>query len=58
MELDLSPEELGLLRRLLDAELSEIRVEVRHTGELGVKEILKHNEDLLRGVLAKLREAE
>jgi hypothetical protein len=54
MDLDLTIEEVELLHRLLDAELAELRVEVRHTRESQVKDILKHNEDLLRDVLSKL----
>jgi hypothetical protein len=55
MELDITLEEVDLLRRILDAALSELRVEVRHTRESTVKELLKHNEDLVRDVLGKLQ---
>ena len=57
MELDLKSEEIEALRQILSAALGELRVEVRHTREATVKDLLKHNEELLRNILGQLERA-
>ena len=51
----LSPEEQKLMRRMLESALGETRVEVHRTHfSPDYREELKHEEQLLRSLLAKM----
>ena len=54
MDITLTEEEMDLLRRILDAELGDLRKEVRHTHDSEFRNHLKHKENVLRGILSKM----
>ncbi len=54
MTITLTEEEMDLLKRILDAELGELREEVHHTRDSEFKDHLKHKENVLRAVLSKM----
>ncbi len=55
MNLELTIEERDELCRVLESDLSEMRVETRRTERQDLRETLHHEQALLRGVLARLR---
>ena len=55
MQLQLHDRERDLLIQLLDYALGEMRVEVRRTSTPDFHDRLKADEELLKGVIAKLR---
>jgi len=55
MELKLNPDERELLLGVLERELRETRVEVRRTETASFRDGLVHDEDVLRGLIDKLR---
>ncbi|MEW5878206.1 MAG: hypothetical protein AB1751_09110 [Acidobacteriota bacterium] len=57
MFLELSEEERRTLEGILEAALRDLRAEVYHADTAEFKEQLKADEGLLRGLLAKLRQA-
>jgi hypothetical protein len=58
VNLSLTPEERALLVRLLEIALGETRVELRHTHySPAFREEVKHEEDLIRDLLQKVRQA-
>lgn len=56
MNLTLSDEEARLLRRTLEEDFRDLRLEIRHTHESDTREDLHHQEHLLGGILARLEE--
>jgi len=52
--LTLSDDEENLIRELLERELEELPVEIRHTRSAQLREDLAHRRDLVRGLLARL----
>jgi hypothetical protein len=54
MELHLSPEEVELLRRILANQLPELRGEIIHTERYSLRQELKRDEALLKGLLSRL----
>jgi len=54
MDMNMTEEEMDLLRRILDNELGELREEVHHTKDSEYKAHLRHKENTLRGILAKV----
>ena len=57
MQFDLSPRELDLLYSLLDAQVGKKLVEIRRTDTRNFLEDLKDEEEVLEGLLRKLKEA-
>ncbi len=55
MELALSAEERDVLAELLEAQLADIRGEIRKTERLEWREDLKRREAVVRGIVARLR---
>jgi len=55
--LDLSGEERSLLLRFLEQKFREKQVEEHRTDALEFKEHVRHEEDVLQGLLDKLRRA-
>lgn len=53
----LSDEEWNLIRELLERELEELPVEIRHTRSARLREDLTRRRDLVRGLLARLPSA-
>jgi hypothetical protein len=56
-KLEFSPEELDLLREILQHALSELDVEVFRTDTHAFKALLKGRRELMEHILAKLPEA-
>lgn len=54
VELRLSEEEAMVLRRVLDSYVSDLRMEVSNTHVLEFRERLKHEEDVLKGLMQRL----
>jgi hypothetical protein len=54
MQLDLNDIELEYLQRTLTSTLSELRGEIEATETRDFREQLQRDEDLLRGILARL----
>lgn len=54
MDMNLTREELDLLRKILDNELMQLREEVHHTRDSEYKAHLKHKENTVRCLLAKV----
>ena len=52
--IEFTPEELDILRDLLENELKKLDVEVFRTDTHEFKELLKHRRSILEHVLAKL----
>ena len=57
MTIDLADSERDLLVRLLDHAIGEIRVEVRRTRTPDFHDSLVNEEQVLKGLLAKIRPA-
>ena len=55
MKLELTPEERDELIGLVDEYFQATRVEVRHTQNREYRNQLHHEEDVLRGLLERLR---
>jgi hypothetical protein len=53
-QLQLSREEVLLLREVLEGYLGDIRAEVHHTDTFEYREALKHREDTLKKLLQQL----
>jgi hypothetical protein len=55
IHLSLTGEERNLLVEILDSELKEKRVEERHSATTDYKQVVAHEEEILGGILQKLR---
>jgi hypothetical protein len=55
LQLTLTEEEQRLLREILENDLSDLRMEIRETDDRGFREMLKHNEELMKEILGKLQ---
>lgn len=56
--LELTAEELELLREVLEADLSELRMEIVDTDNSQFKDGLKHRKRVLMDILEKLPQSE
>ena len=54
MELNLSPEEVELLRRILTNHLPELRAEIVHTERYSLRQELKQDEAVVKRLLSRL----
>ena len=54
MELSLEPEEATLLQQILTNYLSDLRSEISHTDRYDLRQALKHDEAVLKRLLARL----
>lgn len=54
-ELSLTDEEAGTLRKVLEAYLSDLRMEIADTDAQDFREGLKHEKSVITGVLQRLR---
>ena len=54
MELVLTDEETRLLREVLTNHIGELRSEIAHTERYALRQELKHDEELLRALVARL----
>jgi hypothetical protein len=55
IHLSLTSEERNLLLEILDSERRDIRVEERHSATTDYKQVVAHQEEILEGILQKLR---
>lgn len=55
MELKLQPEEVDVLRRVLESYLSDLRMEIANTDRQAWREPLKHDEAIITTILARLQ---
>ncbi len=58
MQLTLSPDEAALLRRVLTNRLMDLRMEISNTGKYSLRKDLQRDEGLLKGMIARLSEAQ
>jgi len=58
IKLELTREEHRLLREIIEANLSDLRVEIVSTDRLDFKNALKHRKEILNNILEKLPESE
>ncbi len=58
MQLTLSSEEAALLRRVLTNRLMDLRMEISNTGRYSLRKDLQRDESLLKGMIARLSEAQ
>ena len=56
MNLTLGPDEVRLLRDMLTNHLAELRSEIAHTERYALREELKHDEETIKELLARLAE--
>ena len=54
MELSLTVEEAQLLREVLTNHIADLRSEITHTERYSLRQELKHDEELLRALVARL----
>ena len=54
MELVLTDEEARLLREVLTNHIGDLRSEITHTERYALRQALKHDEELLRALVARL----
>ncbi|HEY3110051.1 MAG TPA: hypothetical protein VGL23_14910 [Chloroflexota bacterium] len=54
MELVLTDEEVRLLRDVLTNHIGDLRSEITHTERYALRQDLKHDEELLRALVARL----
>jgi hypothetical protein len=57
MQFDLSPRELDLLHSIIDERVGKKLVEIRRTDTRNFRQDLKEEEEVLEGLLRKLKEA-
>jgi hypothetical protein len=57
MQFDLSPRELDLLYSIIDERVGKKLVEIRRTDTRNFRQDLKEEEEVLEGLLRKLKEA-
>ena len=55
LQLTLTEEEQELLKETLENDLSDLRMEIRETDDRGFRDMLKHNEKLMKEILVKLQ---
>jgi hypothetical protein len=58
LQLDLNPQELGILEHVLDSYLSDLRMEIADTDRLAFRERLKERKAVLVRVLDAIRMTE
>jgi len=56
VRIDLSPEEAGLLREVLESYLSDLRMEIAGTDSVSFRDNLKKTEGFLKGLIPRLQE--
>ena len=52
--LKLKPEELSTLKEVLEKDIAELRVEIRHTDNSECREMLRHKEEILEKIFSAL----
>ena len=52
--LKLDPEELATLKEVLEADIAELRVEIRHTDSSECREMLRRRERILEKIFSAL----
>ena len=52
--LKLNPEELATLKEVLEKDIAELRVEIRHTDGSECRELLKNKEKILEKIFSAL----
>lgn len=55
IRIDLAPDEAMLLRETLESWLSDLRMEIAATDAMDFREELKGKEDLLKGLIERLK---
>lgn len=55
MHVELTPEECALLANLLDQAVRDLKAEIHHTDTPDYKEQLKERENLMAGLLTKVK---
>jgi hypothetical protein len=54
-QFNLSPEEVQVIREILESYLGDLRVEVHHTDDFDYREGLKHKEVVIKKLLQQLQ---
>ena len=54
LHLELTDEEKGLLKEMLESNLSDLRMEIRETDTRNFREMLKNKEQVIKKILAAL----
>lgn len=57
MQIALSPDEARLLAELLEAEVADLRLEIRDTDDYDFKEVLRERQKVIEGLVNKLEVA-
>ncbi len=55
LRLGITPDEQAILVEILEAEVAELRAEIRHTDRLGYKHMLETREQVVKNLLARVR---
>lgn len=54
MNIELTTDEIAVLKKLIDHEIEDINPEIHHTGKAAMRDELKQYRETLRGILEKL----
>ena len=54
IQIELTHEDIDMLREILASHLSELRMEIAHTDNRKLRERLKEREEVMKGVLARI----
>ncbi len=54
MRLELEPKEAVILRDILDGYLSQLRMDISNTERYELREAMKNEENIVKGLLARL----
>jgi Spy/CpxP family protein refolding chaperone len=54
MNLELTPEQVQVLRKLIEREIQQINPEIHHTGTAAMRDELKEYREALRAINARL----
>ncbi len=54
VRLEMNEEEMALVRRILDSYVFDLRTEIHHTDNREFRQTLKHEDEVLRGLLQRL----
>lgn len=53
-QLEISTEEMALLRRILDSYVTDLRSEIHHTDNRDFRQTLKHEDEVLRCLIQRM----
>ncbi len=55
LNLEIKPDEVDLLKKILENHLADLRMEISNTDDFEYRESLKRDEALLKGMIARIR---